>query len=89
MAHNPPEKTPSADLLKVEEARRALGISRRRLAIEAGVSDSVISKALAGKRGIGPESLNKLVDAVERLSLKAKVRRNRLDTIINQERNAA
>lgn len=89
MARNQSAKKPSPELLKVEEARKALGVSRRRLAREAGVSDAAISKALAGRGGLGVRGVERLVAAVERLSLSARLRRDRLNAIIEQERNAA
>ncbi len=82
-------KAVSADLAKVEEARLAVGgVSRRALCRAAAVSETVFSKSIRGLRGIRPATIERLVGALERLSLERRLTRQRLDAIITLERSA-
>ena len=69
--------SPLPDISQIASFRRRLGVTQKRIAIESGVSQSLISKIEAGRVAPTYENAKLIIDALERLEIESEMRQDK------------
>jgi riboflavin synthase len=69
--------SPLPDISQIVSFRRRLGVTQKRIAIESGVSQSLISKIEAGRVVPTYENAKLIIDALERIEIESEMRQDK------------
>jgi riboflavin synthase len=69
--------SPLPDISQIASFRRRLGVTQKRIAIESGVSQSLISKIEAGRVVPTYENAKLIIDALERIEIESEMRQDK------------
>ena len=69
--------SPLPDISQIASFRRRLGVTQKRIAIESGVSQSLISKIEAGRVVPTYENAKLIIDALERIEMESEMRQDK------------
>ncbi len=69
--------SPLPDISQITSFRRRLGVTQKRIAIESGVSQSLISKIEAGRVVPTYENAKLIIDALERIEIESEMRQDK------------